>query len=62
MPQYTAGSSHVAENRRKYMDTNYKLEKLRDIPEEDILRLLAHRAPWEEYKSIHPPLEEMEEP
>lgn len=62
MPQYTAGTSHVAKNRRNYMDPNYKLEKLRDIAEEDIVRLLAHRAPGEEYKSIHPPLEEMEEP
>jgi methyl-coenzyme M reductase gamma subunit len=62
MPQYTAGSSHVAKNRRNYMDPSYKLEKMRDIPEEDIVRLLAHRAPGEEYKSIHPPLEEMEEP
>ena len=62
MPQYTAGNSHIAQNRRNYMDPSYKLEKLRDIPEEDIVRLLAHRAPGEEYKSIHPPLEEMEEP
>ena len=62
MPQFTAGSSHVAENRRKYMNRNYMLEKLRDIEEEDVVRLLAHRAPGEEYKSIHPPLEEMEEP
>ena len=62
MPQFTAGNSHVAQNRRNYMDPKYKLEKLRDIPEEDIVRLLAHRAPGEEYKSIHPPLEEMEEP
>ena len=62
MPQYTAGKSHVAENRRKYMDPYYTYEKLRDIAEEDIVRLLAHRAPGEEYKSIHPPLEEMEEP
>ena len=30
--------------------------------EEDMVRLLAHRAPEEEYKSIHPPLEEREEP
>ena len=62
MPQFTAGSSYIAENRRKYMDQNYKLEKLRDIEEEDVVRLLAHRTPGEEYKSIHPPLEEMEEP
>ena len=44
------------------MDPSYKYEKMRDIAEEDIVRLLAHRAPGEEYKSIHPPLEEMEEP
>lgn len=62
MPQFWPGASHVAENRRKYMDPSYTYEKLRDIPEEDVVRLLAHRAPGEEYKSIHPPLEEMEEP
>ena len=44
------------------MDPDYNLEKLRDIEEVDVVRLLAHRAPGEEYKSIHPPLEEMEEP
>ena len=44
------------------MDPDYNLEKLRDIEEEDVVRLLALRAPGEEYKSIHPPLEEMEEP
>ena len=62
MPQYTFGSSYIADNRRKYMNPDYKLEKLRDISEEDVVRLLAHRAPGEAYKSIHPPLEEMEEP
>jgi methyl-coenzyme M reductase gamma subunit len=62
MAQFWAGGSHVADNRRKYMDPSYTYEKLRDIAEEDVVRLLAHRAPGEEYKSIHPPLEEMEEP
>lgn len=62
MAQLWPGNSHVAENRRKYMDPSYTYEKLRDIAEEDVVRLLAHRAPGEEYKSIHPPLEEMEEP
>lgn len=62
MPQYCQGKTHIADTRRKYMNPNVKLEKLRDIAEEDIVRLLAHRAPGEEYKSIHPPLEEMEEP
>ena len=62
MPQFTFGKSHVANTRRKYMDPKKKLEKLRDVPEEDVVRLLAHRAPGEAYKSIHPPIEEMEEP
>jgi methyl-coenzyme M reductase gamma subunit len=44
------------------MDKTKKLQKLRDIAEEDIVRLLGHRAPGEAYKSIHPPIEEMEEP
>ena len=62
MPQYTPGGSIIGKNRRKFMDPGYKLEKLRDIAEEDVVRLIAHRAPGEEYKSIHPPLAEMEEP
>jgi len=62
MPQFTPGSSSVAKNRRKFMDPTKKLEKLRDIAEEDIVRMLAHRAPGEAYKSIHPPIEELEEP
>ena len=33
-----------------------------EVGEEDVVRLLAHRAPREEYKSIHPSLEEIEEP
>jgi len=62
MPQYCQGKTHIADNRRKFMNPDVELEKLRDIEEDDIVRLLAHRAPGEEYKSIHPPLEEMEEP
>ena len=62
MRQYCQGKTHIADTRRKFMNPDVKLEKLRDIAEEDIVRLLAHRAPGEEYKSIHPPLEEMEEP
>lgn len=62
MPQFTPGGSLVAQNRRKFMDPTKKLEKLREIAEEDVVRLLAHRAPGEAYKSIHPPIEELEEP
>jgi len=62
MPQFTPGASLIAKNRRKFLDPSKKLEKLRDIPEEDVVRLMGHRAPGEAYKSIHPPIEEMEEP
>lgn len=62
IPQFRAGSSHVAETRKKYMNPKYRLKELSNVQEEDVVRLLAHRAPGEEYNSIHPPLEEMEEP
>jgi len=61
-PQFYPGSSLVAQNRRKYMDPSYKLRRLRSISDEDIVRLLGHRAPGEAYKTVHPPLEEMGEP
>ncbi|HUV03448.1 MAG TPA: coenzyme-B sulfoethylthiotransferase subunit gamma [Desulfobacteria bacterium] len=62
MPQFTPGKSIVGQNRRKFMDPTKKLEKLRDVAEEDVVRLLGHRAVGEAYKSIHPPIEELEEP
>ncbi|MEM0100927.1 MAG: coenzyme-B sulfoethylthiotransferase subunit gamma [Candidatus Methanomethylicaceae archaeon] len=61
-PQYYPGSSAIAANRRKYINPNYKLEKLRSISDEDLVRILGHRAPGEAYRSVHPPLEEMGEP
>ena len=43
-------------------DPDYDLEKLREISDEDVVKILGHRAPGEEYPSVHPPLEEMDEP
>jgi len=62
MAQYYPGTSKVAENRRKFCDPNVELEKLREISDEDVVSILGHRAPGEEYPSVHPPLEEMDEP
>ena len=62
MVQYYPGTSQVAENRRKFMDPSNDLEVLREISDEDVVKILGHRAPGEEYKSVHPPLEEMDEP
>jgi methyl-coenzyme M reductase gamma subunit len=59
-PQYYPGSTSVGINRRKHMSGN--LEKLRDIPEADVVAIMGHRAPGADYPSTHPPLKEMGEP
>ena len=60
--QFFPGKSDPSKNRRKYMDPSYKLQKIRSVSDEDIVRVLGHREPGEDYKSVHPPLEEMGEP
>ena len=62
MAQYYPGTSQVAENRRKFTNPDVELEVLREISDEDVVKLLGHRAPGEEYKSVHPPLDELDEP
>jgi len=61
-PQYGPGQSIVAENRRKQMNPNVKLEKIRNVTDEDIVLILGHRAPGQAYPSAHPPLAEQGEP
>ena len=61
-PQYYAGQSIVADNRRKQMDPAHKLSKLRDVTDKDIVLIMGHRAPGSAYKSAHPPLSEQQEP
>ena len=51
----------VAERRRKLMNPNRRLTKLRHIPDDNIIALLGHRAPGGLYTSIHPPLDELME-
>ena len=62
MVQIYPGTSQVAQNRRNFCNPEYELEKLREISDEDVVKILGHRAPGEEYKSVHPPLDEMDEP
>jgi methyl-coenzyme M reductase gamma subunit len=62
MAQYYPGTTKVAENRRRFCDPEVTLDKLREISDEDVVSILGHRAPGEEYPSVHPPLEEMDEP
>ena len=60
--QFYPGISQVAKNRRRFMDPSQELKKLRDVSLDDVVRIMGHRSPGEEYKSIHPPLEEGNEP
>ncbi|MDD3621265.1 MAG: coenzyme-B sulfoethylthiotransferase subunit gamma [Methanofollis sp.] len=61
-PQFGPGTSVVAENRRKQMNPDYQLEKLREVTDEDIVLILGHRAPGAAYPTAHPPLAEQQEP
>lgn len=56
------GDDTVAKRRRDWLDAEYKLKKLREIDDDDIVRLLGHRKCRESCKSVHPPLDELKEP
>ena len=58
--QYTPGKTKIAENRRNHMNPDYELKKIREVADEDIVKILGHRNPGEGYKTVHPPLEEMD--
>ncbi len=61
-PQYGPGTSIVADNRRRQMNPDVELEKIRDVTDEDVVLILGHRAPGSAYPSAHPPLAEQVEP
>ncbi|WP_456487055.1 coenzyme-B sulfoethylthiotransferase subunit gamma [Candidatus Alkanophaga liquidiphilum] len=56
------GTDEIAERRRKWLDPDFKPKKLREIPDDDIVKLLGHRKPGMAYSSVHPPLDEIKEP
>ncbi|MHA1270146.1 MAG: coenzyme-B sulfoethylthiotransferase subunit gamma [Candidatus Helarchaeota archaeon] len=60
-PQFYPEFDYVAERRKKIMNPNRRLTKLRHIPDDNIIALLGHRAPGGLYTSIHPPLDELME-
>jgi methyl-coenzyme M reductase gamma subunit len=60
-PQYGPGTSVVAENRRRQMNPNVELDKVRDVTDEDVVLVLGHRAPGSAYPTAHPPLVEQQE-
>ncbi|MBD3230733.1 MAG: coenzyme-B sulfoethylthiotransferase subunit gamma [Candidatus Lokiarchaeota archaeon] len=60
-PQFYPESDFVSDRRRKIMNPNRRLTKLRHIPDDSIIALLGHRAPGGLYTSIHPPLDELME-
>lgn len=60
-PQFYPGFGFASERRRKVVNRDRRLVKLRNIPDDDIVRLLGHRAPGGLYLSLHPPLDELME-
>ncbi|MBP1946488.1 coenzyme-B sulfoethylthiotransferase subunit gamma [Methanobacterium petrolearium] len=59
-PQYTPGETKIAQNRRNHMNPDFEMKKIRTINDEDIVSVLGHRNPGESYKTVHPPLDEMD--
>ncbi|OFV67772.1 MAG: methyl coenzyme M reductase subunit gamma [Candidatus Syntrophoarchaeum caldarius] len=55
------GDDPVANNRKKWMNSEFTPRKLREISDDDIVSLLGHRKPGTAYSSVHPPLDEMKE-
>jgi methyl-coenzyme M reductase gamma subunit len=53
------GMGTVADRRRKIMNPAQRLVKLRDIPDDDIVKVLGHRLAGSLYNTIHPPLDEL---
>lgn len=60
--QFYPGKTSVAQNRKKFMDPSYKLEKIRSLSDDDVVLILGHRTPGSAYKTCHPPLKESGEP
>jgi methyl-coenzyme M reductase gamma subunit len=61
-PQYYPGKTSVAQNRKKFMDPSYKMEKIRSLSDDDVVLILGHRTPGSAFKTCHPPLKESGEP
>ncbi|MHC1584956.1 MAG: coenzyme-B sulfoethylthiotransferase subunit gamma [Candidatus Syntropharchaeia archaeon] len=53
------GSDRVAERRRFLLNPNSNFQKLREISDEDLVKLLGHRVFGEKYTSLHPNLDEL---
>ena len=60
--QFYPGTTSPAVARRRIMDPKVTLKKIRDVPMDDVVRLMGPRNPGEDYMSIHPPIEEGSEP
>lgn len=57
--QFYPGCDSSSLRRIKIMDPDKRLIKIRHVPDDDIIRLLGHRAAGSLYSSLHPPLDEL---
>ncbi|MFA5311808.1 MAG: coenzyme-B sulfoethylthiotransferase subunit gamma [Methanomassiliicoccales archaeon] len=60
--QYCPGTTLIAKNSRRVYDPTVKLDKLREVSMDEVVLLLGHRKPGTAIPTIHPPLNEVEEP
>lgn len=58
--QFCPGNTKIAQNRRNHMNPDYEFKKVRSVADEDLIKILGHRNPGESYKTVHPPLDEMD--
>jgi len=59
--QFYPGSDGSSARRRKIMDPEKRLVKIRNVPDDNVVTLLGHRFAGGLYSSIHPPLMELME-
>ena len=50
--QYAPGETKIAENRRRHINPSHELEKMRNVADEDVVKLLGHKNPGEGYKTV----------
>jgi methyl-coenzyme M reductase gamma subunit len=60
--QLYPGTTKIAENNRRVYDASQKPKKLREISFDNVVLLLGHRRPGEAIPTVHPPIDQMQEP
>lgn len=60
--QLYPGTTKIAENNRRVYDSSERLRRLREISLDNVVLLLGHRRPGEAVPTVHPSLDDIQEP